>query len=173
MNTTAATTSPRPSPTTAPGVAASSLANEHARLLRDVRRRADSVLVLLSQTRSWPHAELQTLTLTLTLTRYPHTSVARQAADKEASLYPHGAPTPVAELTTEHLLLHRLTPRLDLADAVPCSGADLRELLEQLLRVFEQHLVQEQAVLAALPEAPDPVPSVPTTDDSDFLPSGG
>ncbi len=122
-------------------------------LLRDVRHRADSVLALLSQTRSWPHAEL------VTLSRYLHTSVARQAAEEEALLFPHGTPAPVAELTTEHRLLHELTQRLDQADAVPCSGSELRELLEQLLRTLEEHLAQEQAVLAVLAEASAPVPA--------------
>jgi hypothetical protein len=121
------------------------LAGEHALLLGDVRRRADSVLALLSETRSWPHAELATLT------RYLRTSVARQTSEEEALLYPKGASAPFTELTTEHVQLHALTEQLDQADAASCSGAELRELVEQLLRMLEHHLDKEQAVLAALP----------------------
>lgn len=186
MNTSPAATSPRPSPTIDPEVATSTLAGEHALLLRDVRRRADSVLALLLETRSWPHAELGSLT------RYLRTSVARQATEEEALLYPNGASAPFAELTTEHVQLHNLTERLDQADAASCSGVELCEMIEQLLRMLEDHLVQEQAVLAALPEAPDPVPAVadlaaasrawpardplltvPTTDDRAFISFGG
>ena len=152
MNTTAAATRPRPS-STHPEVA-STLAGEHALLLRDVRRRADSVLALLSQTHSWPHAELGTLT------RYLRTAVAHQATDEEALFYPHDASAPFAELTTEHVQLHTLTERLDQADATSFSAVELRELVEQVLRVLEHHLVKEQAALAALPNASDPLPAV-------------
>lgn len=154
MNTTAAATIRRPSPAIDRGVDTSTLAGEHALLLREVRERADSVLALLLQTRSWPHAELDTLT------RHLRSSVVRQATAEEVLLYPNGASAPFAELTTEHVQLYALTERLDQADATSCSSAELRELIEQLLRMLEHHLAQEQAVLAALPEAPDPVPAV-------------
>jgi hypothetical protein len=128
------------------------LAGEHARLLRDVRRRAASVVALL-ETRSWPHAELRTLT------GFLRTAVLRQASDEEALLYPNGASAPFAELTAEHVQLYTLTEHLDQANATPGSFTELHELIEELLRVLEHHLTEEQAVLAALPEAPGPVPA--------------
>lgn len=133
------------------GSGTGTLAGEHSLLLRGVRRRAASVSALI-ETRSWPHAEL------CTLTGFLRTAVLRQVADEEALLYPHGASAPVAELTADHVRLQTLTEELD--QAAPTRGpvAPLRELIDELLRVLERHLVQEQAVFAALPEAPDPSP---------------
>lgn len=128
------------------------LAGEHARLLRDVRRRADPVLALLAA-RSWPQAELHTLT------GFLRTAVLRQASDEEAFLYPGDASAAFAELTAEHDRLYALADQLDRADATSCPLAELRRLVDQVLRVLEHHLTQEHAVLAALPKAPETVPA--------------
>lgn len=152
MKSTAAAGTGRRSPAADIESDTSTLAGEHALLLCDVRRRAASVLALL-ETRSWPHAEVRTLT------GFLRTAVLRQASDEEALLYPNGASAPFAELTAEHVQLYTLTEQLDQADATPGSVAELREPIDQLLRVLEHHLIQEQALLAALPEAPDHVPA--------------
>lgn len=151
--TTAATTATRKQPDVdglEPG--ARTLAGEHAMLLRDVRHRAAPVLALAA-TGSWPDAELGALTGLL------RSSVLRQASDEEVVLYPDGTSVPFAELSAEHIRLYELTERLDRADATTCTLSDLRWLVDQLLRVLEQHLVHEQAFLAALPEAPESVPA--------------
>jgi len=140
------------SPVTGDELDASTLAGEHALLLRDVRRRAAPVLALL-ETDSWPHAQLRMLT------GFLRTAVLRQASDEEALLFPNGASAPFAELTTEHVQLHTLADQLDRADATSCSVAELRALIDQLLRVLAHHLVQERALLQALPERTGPVPS--------------
>ena len=134
------------------GVSTSTLAGEHALLLRDVRRRAAPVLALTAA-RSWPDAEVRTLT------RFLRTAVLRQVSDEEAFLYPSDRSAPFAELSAEHVQLHSLTDQLDQADATSCPLEELRELVEQILRVLEHHLVQEQALLAALPHAPGDVPA--------------
>lgn len=141
--------------TTGPEPDSRSLAGEHVRLLRDVQRRADSVLALLAA-RSWPEAELRTLT------GFLRTAVLRQASDEEVLLYPAGASAGVTELAAEHAQLYALADQLDRADASSCTLAELRELLAQLTRVLEHHLIQEHAVLAALTEAPATVPAVAT-----------
>ena len=152
MTTPAAASTRRRSPAADLESATRTLAGEHALLLRDVRRRAAPVLALL-ETRSWPHAELHTLT------GFLRTAVLRQASDEEALLYPSGASAPFAELAAEHVQLYTFTEQLDQADERPGSVAELRELIDQLLRVLEHHLIHEQALLAALPEAPDHVPA--------------
>lgn len=123
------------------------LVGGHARLLRDVARRAAPVVVLLDA-RVWPHAELGTLT------RYVRTAVLRQVSDEEVLLYPPdpSAP-PFAELTAEHVRLHTLQARLEAALAEPCGLPDLRALVQDLLSTLEDHLLAEQEVLAALPDS--------------------
>lgn len=145
-------TTTAPSSPIAPEPQTGTLAGEHAQLLRDVTRRADSVLALLAA-RTWPEAELRTLTAFL------RTSVLRQASDEEVFLFPHGAAAPFVELTAEHARLYALIAQLDAADPASCPLADLRALVGQMSSALERHLVEEQAVLAALPEAPAVVPS--------------
>lgn len=152
MNATAAATTLRRASAAEIGCDPSTLAGEHALLLRDIRRRAAPVLALL-QTRSWPYAELGTLT------GFLRTAVLRQASEEEAPLYRHGPSAPFAELTAERVRLYTLTEQLDRAEATSCSVTGLRELIDELLDVLEQHLVQEQALLAALPDILDPVPA--------------
>jgi hypothetical protein len=128
------------------------LAGEHERLLRDVRRRAEPVLALVAA-RAWPEAELRTLT------NFLRSVVLRQASDEEVALFPGGAAAPFAELSAEHARLHELTAELDRADPKSCPLPDLGRLVDRLVRVLERHLAQERALLAALPDVPDVVPA--------------
>jgi hypothetical protein len=145
MRTAAAHTVTRPSDST--------LAGEHALLMRDVTRRAESVLALLDA-RAWPHAELGTLTAFL------RSVVLRQVSDEEVLLFPHDATAaPFAELCAEHVRLHTLTAQLERVLADPCPPHELRALITDLLGTLHRHLLDEQAVLAALPDAPADVPS--------------
>jgi hypothetical protein len=130
----------------------STLAGEHALLLRDVRRRAAPVIAL-THARTWPTAELRTLVGHL------RSTVLRQASDEEVLLYPNGSSAPFAELNADHVRLHALTDELDQADSATCSLAQLHRLIDELLAVLERHLIEEQAVLAALPDTPPEVPS--------------
>ena len=130
---------------------ARTLAGEHAQLLRDVGRRAAPVLVL-AESGVWPTAELRTLV------RYLRTTVLRQASDEEVLLYPNGSTAPFAELSADHVHLHALTEQLDRADTTHCPCPELRVLVDQLLTVLGRHLINEQAVLAALAASVD-VPS--------------
>lgn len=128
------------------------LAGEHALLLRDLRRRADSVLALIAA-QVWPDAELRTLI------RFVRTEVLRQASDEEVLLYPSSAAPPFTELSAEHARLHTLTERLDAAEPATCTLQELGRLVEQLLRVFEHHLLAERAALAIFTDARKEVPA--------------
>lgn len=130
------------------------LTGEHARLLRDVVRRLAPVQALL-ETSAWPHAELGTLTTLL------RTEVLRQVSDEEVHLYPHDASAPpFAELSADHVRLHRLVAQLEHAYAEPCSRPRLRALIDELLVTLRRHLADEQAVLAALQAVDTETPSV-------------
>ncbi|HET8570322.1 MAG TPA: hemerythrin domain-containing protein [Candidatus Limnocylindria bacterium] len=129
------------------------LAGEHARLMRDVERRAAPVLTLLDA-HAWPHAELGTLTKLL------RADVLRQVSDEEVHLYPHDSSVPpFVELSADHARLYGLTARLEQAHISPCQPAQLRALVQELLSTLRRHLEGEQHVLAALADAADEVPS--------------
>lgn len=133
---------------------AHTLAGEHARLMRDVTRRAAPVLALL-EARAWPHAELGALTVLL------RSAVLRQVSDEEVHLFPHDASVPpFAELSADHVRLHSLTAQLEKAHAEPCTRTELRVLVNELLDTLRRHLEDEQQVLAALPTADTEVPAV-------------
>jgi len=134
------------------------LSAEHARLLRDLHRRIDPMQALM-QRHVWPDAELRTLT------GFLRSVVLRQASDEEVLLFPSGAQPPITELTAAHARLHLLTEQLDQADATCCPLPRLASLVEQLLAVLETHLLDEQAVLAALPDIDDAVPGVAELDE--------
>lgn len=133
----------------APGTARAdthTLAGEHHLLMRDVERRTGPVLALLAA-RTWPHAELGTLATFL------RSAVLRQAADEETLLFPRDVSAPpFAELSADHVQLHRLTTRLEQAYRRPCPPTQLRTLVGELLSALRRHLVAEQAVLATLPD---------------------
>lgn len=121
----------------------SKLSGEHARLMRDVARRAASVLALLDA-RTWPHAELGALTSHL------RSEVLRQVSDEEVHLYPHDSSAPpFAELSADHVRLHRLSAQLEQAFASPCARTQLRALVEELLATLHRHFADEGRVLAA------------------------
>jgi len=71
------------------------LADDHALLLRGVQRRAASVLAL-AEARTWPYAELDTLTGFLRTVVLPH------ATDEEDRLYPDGVSARFAQLSAQH-----------------------------------------------------------------------
>jgi len=129
------------------------LIGEHARLMRDVERRAAPVQALLSA-RVWPHAELGALTSFL------RTAVLRQVSDEEVHLFPNDtcAP-PFAELSTDHLRLRSMTAQLEKARAERCSRTELRALVNELLDTLRRHLADEQQVLAALGIADVDIPA--------------
>lgn len=130
------------------------LVGEHARLMRDVTRRAAPVSALLGAG-AWPHAELGSLTDLL------HSAVLRQVSDEEVHLFPHDSSAPpFAELSADHARLHYLTARLDEAYARPCPRAQLRALVDDLLDTLRRHLEGEQKVLVALSATAGEVPSV-------------
>lgn len=121
------------------------LADDHVLLLRGVQRRAASVLAL-AEARTWPYAELDTLTGFLRTAVLPHTI---DAADR---LYPNGVAAPFTQLRAEHAHIDALTEQLEHAAPTTCTLPDLRRLVDGL----EHHMIEEQAVLAALPTPEDP-----------------
>lgn len=132
--------------------AVDTLAGEHALLMRDVSRRVTPVLALLDA-RVWPHAELGTLVT------YLRHAVLRRTSDEEVLLYPRDATAPpFAELSADHIQLHVLTTQLESIYAEPCPLDELRVAIDELLATLRRHLLEEQAVLAALPEVTE-VPS--------------
>jgi hypothetical protein len=99
------------------------LADEHALLLRGVHRRGASVLALAAA-RTWPYAELGTLT------EFPRTAVLPQSCDEEELLYPNvsalfaelgAVPSPSGHLEN-HMSEERavLGAPSDALDDVPC-----------------------------------------------------
>jgi Hemerythrin HHE cation binding domain len=152
--TAAAHTVSRPTHPTGENVAPpGTLAGEHAALMRDLDRRATPVLTLLEQ-RAWPHAELGTLTTFL------RSAMLRQASDEEVLLFPHDASAPpFVELSADHVRLHTLTAQLERVHADPCPPQELHALIDDLLKTLQRHLRDEQAVFAALPDAPTDIPT--------------
>ena len=138
------------------------LAQEHADLLRDVRRRAGSVLAL-AERRAWPHAELATLT------GFLRTTLLRQASDEEARLFPADASAPpLIELNAEHARLYALTEELERAYRDGCDVPELRRLLDRLLGTLEHHLAEEERTLAALAGTDLELPAVAALTDGPF-----
>ena len=124
------------------------LAGEHALLMSAVARRAAPVRTLLD-TLVWPHAELSILT------EFLRAAVLRQVSDEEVLLFPPDATAPpFAELCADHVRLHTLTAQLERVYVETCSPHDLRALVTELLATLRRHLLDEQAVLAALPAHP-------------------
>lgn len=122
---------------------ARTFADEHALLLRDVRRRTTPVAVLI-ETGTWPAAELRTLI------RFLRSVVLRQVADEERLLFPDDSTeAPFAELTRDHVRLHSLTEHLDQVSADPCALPELTAHIEELLATLERHLAAEEAVFVA------------------------
>ena len=133
---------------------AATLAAEHADLMRDVRRRVAPALALLDA-RTWPRAEL------VTLLSHVRGAVLGQLSAEEELLYPAGITiAPLAELSADHVRLHRLTERLAAVIEAPCAFAELRQLLVELVATLGQHLLEEEAVLAALAGVEDELPSI-------------
>ena len=129
------------------------LADDHALLLRGVQRRAASVLALAAA-RTWPYAELDTLTGFLRTAVLPH------ATDEEDRLYPDGVSARFAQLSAQHAHICALTELLEHADATSCTLSELQRLVDGL----EHHMIEEQAVLAALLATLEDAPCVADPD---------
>ena len=125
------------------------LAEDDALLLRGVQRRAASVLALAAA-RTWPYAELDTLTAFLRAAVLPH------ATNEEDRLYPDG----VAALHAEHAHIYALAEQLEHVDAASCTLPELRRMVDGL----EHHMITEHTALAALLAALDDMPCVPDPD---------
>jgi hypothetical protein len=145
------TAAPQPSPID--DDRARSLVDEHARLMRDVIRRAIPVLDLLD-VRAWPDAELRTLASFL------RANLLRQVSDEDVRLYPHDSSAPpFAELSADHVRLHVLTAQLGEVRNEPGQTRHLHALVDELLATLQRHLETEQHIFAVLSSGPD-VPSV-------------
>jgi hypothetical protein len=129
------------------------LADDHALLLRGVQRRAASV-VALAAARTWPYAELDTLTGFLRTAVLPH---AIEAADR---LDPDGLAAPFTQLRAEHAHIYALTEQLEHADATTCTLPELQRLVDGL----EHHMSTEDAVLAAMLDTVEDTASLPDPD---------
>jgi uncharacterized protein (DUF2249 family) len=128
-----------------------SLAEEHAVLLDEVRRRQGAVLAGLGAGR-WPRGELAALVAYL---RY---EVLDQAATEERLLFPGARPgstdDQVHGLAVDHGRIRDVTDRL--ADLAPADDASrspgpLGDLLDVLDGLLETHMRTEQSVLTAAP----------------------
>lgn len=144
-------TARQPPPTTCLASDVRGLIDEHALLARGVQLRADSVLALAAA-RTWPYAELDTLTGFLRTAVLPHII---DAADR---LYPNGVAPPAAHLRAEHAHIHALTEQLEhtATGALP----QLRRLVDGL----EHHMNTAHSVLAALLAALEDTPCVTDPD---------
>jgi hypothetical protein len=147
-------TARRSLPATGPDADVRRLAEDDALLLRGVQRRAASVLALAAA-RTWPYAELDTLTAFL------RAAVLPKATNEEDRLYPDGAAAPFAQLHAEHAHLDALTEQLEHVDAASCTLPELRRMIDDL----EHHMTKKHSALAAL----DDTPTVP---DPDLGPPG-
>ena len=165
----------RSSPVTGVDADVCLLADDHALLLRGVQRRASPVLAPAAA-RTWPYAELDTLT------GFHRTAVLPHATHEEDRLYPDRVSAPFAQPSARHAHLCALTELLEDADATSCTLSELQRLVDGL----EHHMIEEQAVLAAplatLEDAPcvaEPrhrrtgVPTEPTSADPHRWAAGG
>ncbi len=142
-------TARRSLPATGPDADVRQLAEDDALLLRGVQRRAASVLALAAA-RTWPYAELDTLT------GFLRAAVLPKATNEEDRLYPDGVAAPFAQLRAEHAYLDALTEHLEHVDAASCTLPELRRMVDDL----EHHMIKKHSALAAL----DDMPCVPDPD---------
>jgi hypothetical protein len=147
-------TARRSLPATGPDADVRQLAEDDALLLRGVQRRAASVLALAAA-RTWPYAELDTLTAFL------RAAVLPKATHEQDRLYPDGAVAPFAQLHAEDAHLDALTEQLEHVDAASCTLPELRRMIDDL----EHHMTKKHSALTAL----DDMPTVP---DPDLGPPG-
>jgi len=126
------------------------LAEDHALLLRGVQRRAASVLALAAA-RTWPYAELDTLT------GFLRTAVLPQATGEKERLHPDGVAASFAQLRAEHAHIYALTEQLEHADVACCTLPELRRLVDDL----QHHMITEHSTLAALLDTLEDAPRVP------------
>lgn len=111
-------------------------AREEAPLLRDVRRRASSVLALVSS-RTWPYAELRTLT------GFLRTAVLPQEPGQELFSNPDGTSSWAGEPRAADDLA-TLIDLLDQVDPSFCSLTALHRLVTELLGELELRVIAEQ-----------------------------
>jgi uncharacterized protein (DUF2249 family) len=136
---------------------APTLAQEHAALLSEVRRRADAVTGAADAGR-WPEDALDELL------NYLRLEVLRQVVDEEWLLFraAHHTGEQLAVLRREHLELRLAVDALAELAAEQAVGkrlgpGRLGALVADLVAQMEAHLAAEEAVLGA---ADDPAPSV-------------
>jgi uncharacterized protein (DUF2249 family)/hemerythrin-like domain-containing protein len=131
-----------------------SLADEHAVLRREVDQRSQGVLAALTNRCRWPDAEIDGLL------RYLRYEVLDQAVNEGRLLYPLApggfADERIRQLTEDHVHLR------DIADALAVAArADPRHrhaqrltaTLEDLQRLLERHLDNEQKVLGEVAQS--------------------
>jgi uncharacterized protein (DUF2249 family) len=121
------------------------LADEHAVLLHEVRRRERAVRAALGTGR-WPDGEIDSLVAYL---RY---EVLDQAANEELLLFPLTsggfADGRVHGLVQDHVHLRDVTDQLAAAGTADDDPGDLVKLLDDLEEFLDRHMRTEQAVLA-------------------------
>jgi hypothetical protein len=125
------------------------LADDHLLLLRGVQRRAASVLALAAA-RTWPYAELDTLTGFLRTAVLPH------ATNHEDRLYSNGLAAPFTQLRAEHAHIEALTEQLEHAAPTTCTLPELRRLVDGL----EHHMISEQGALEEVLDTLNDAPCV-------------
>jgi uncharacterized protein (DUF2249 family)/hemerythrin-like domain-containing protein len=138
-------------PGVAGAAAGSTLAEEHALLLREVSDRAEVLLGEAVEGR-WPAEQLRALV------DYLHLEVLQQVVDEEWLLFrsAYHAPEELARLRREHLEL-RLAIDVLAQAAAGAGGLSPQQLAlttEDLLARLEKHLAAEEQVLAVAGEAP-------------------
>ncbi len=84
----------------------------------------------------------------------------RQLSDEESLLFPHDATAaPFIELSNAHARLYVLAQRLEEMSERCYPLHQLRVIVDDLVATLRSHLAEEEAVLAALPDAGGTVPS--------------
>ena len=138
-------------PGVAAGAAVSTLAGEHALLLREVSDRAEVVLGEAEQG-GWPAQALRALV------DYLHLEVLQQVVDEEWLLFrsAYHAPDELARLRREHLELRLAIDVLAqaAAGAGGLSPQQLAATTRDLLARLDKHLAAEEQVLAVAGQAP-------------------
>jgi uncharacterized protein (DUF2249 family)/hemerythrin-like domain-containing protein len=138
----------------AQGASRASLQAEHAVLLREVRRRAESVISMADEGR-WPERELRELL------NYLHLEILRQVVEEEWLLFRliRHASDELARMRREHLELRLAIEELDQAAATAgdprgLSPLQLSAITRDLLTQLEAHFAAEDELAISGRAAP-------------------